>query len=160
MEFTREEEVEKEKVSLDEIVERTLPMLKTALRSHLLHLRLETKKLKVEVFPHLLQQVVFNLVNNACQAMIQAGEINILAQRSGQNVILSVIDSGPGIPEAIKVRIFEAFFTTKNVGEGTGLGLSISKTIVERCGGQISVQSKLGHGTTFQIQFPIAQELA
>ena len=160
LEFTREEEVEKEKVSLDEIVERTLPMLKTALRSHRLHLRLETKKLKVEVFPHLLQQVVFNLVNNACQAMIQAGEINILAQRSGQNVILSVIDSGPGIPEAIKVRIFEAFFTTKNVGEGTGLGLSISKTIVERCGGQISVQSKLGQGTTFQIQFPIAQELA
>ena len=92
--------------------------------------------------------------------MIQAGAINILAQRSGQNVILSVIDSGPGIPEAIKVRIFEAFFTTKNVGEGTGLGLSISKTIVERCGGQISVQSKLGQGTTFQIQFPIAQELA
>ncbi len=157
LEFTREGEIEKEKISLDEIVERTLPMLKTALRSHRLFLKLETKALKVDIFPHLLQQVVFNLVNNSCQAMSQAGEINISTQQVAQDVILSISDSGPGIPPNIKDRIFEAFFTTKKVGEGTGLGLSISKTIIERCGGKISVHSELGHGTTFQIQIPMAR---
>ncbi len=157
LEFTREGEIEREKISLDEIVERTLPMLKTALRSHRLILGLETKILKVDIFPHLMQQVVFNLVNNSCQAMSQAGQIKISTKQVGLDVILSVSDSGPGIPPEIKDRIFEAFFTTKKIGEGTGLGLSISKTIVEKCGGKISVQSELGHGTTFQIQIPMAQ---
>ncbi len=158
LEFTREEEVDKEMISLDEIVERTLPMLKTALRSHRLNLHLETKNIKVAVFPHLLQQVVFNLVNNACQAMIQAGVIKIATQKTGDKVILEISDTGPGISPEIKERIFEAFFTTKKVGEGTGLGLSISKTIVEKCGGQISFQSEPGQGTKFKIQFLVSKD--
>jgi two-component system NtrC family sensor kinase len=159
LEFTQEDENQKELVSLDEVVERTLPMLKTALRNHRLNINLNTPKQKIEVFPHLLQQVVFNLVNNACQAMNKSGEIKINTSLSKESaadfVTLAIADTGPGVPLEIQDRIFEPFFTTKAVGQGTGLGLSISRKIVDRCGGEISFKSVLGEGTTFFLKFPL-----
>ena len=65
-------------------------------------------------------------------------------------------DTGVGIPESVKSRIFEAFFTTKQMGEGMGLGLAISLGIVEDYGGVIDVQSKVGEGTRFRLTFPAA----
>ena len=68
---------------------------------------------------------------------------------------ISISDNGPGIPDAIKDKIFQPFFTTKPAGQGTGLGLSLSYDIVKAHGGEIKVKSHVGEGTTFSIQLPI-----
>ncbi|MES2855226.1 MAG: ATP-binding protein [Bdellovibrionota bacterium] len=147
-------------VSLNEVVSRTLPMLKTAMRDHRNEVRLIESEAKVRVEPHLMQQVVFNLVNNACQAMQDPGSIlietEIVKDPDGKNwFALNVIDTGPGIPAEIIETIFEPFFTTKEIGEGTGLGLSMSRSIVENFGGVISVETKLGEGSRFTVRLPI-----
>jgi len=69
-------------------------------------------------------------------------------------VIVKISDNGPGIPAAVLPRIWDPFFTTKDVGEGTGLGLSIVHELVERHGGRIAVDTQLGEGTTFTVTLP------
>ena len=73
----------------------------------------------------------------------------------GSVVEIRVTDNGPGIPEAIKDKIFQPFFTTKPTGQGTGLGLSLSYDIVKAHGGELRVETKEGEGSTFVIQLPI-----
>lgn len=98
-----------------------------------------------------LNQVWMNLLNNALHAMDFRGTIEITTERENGWVIVSVADSGPGIPDAIRARIFEPFFTTKGHGEGMGLGLDISKKIVERHGGKIEFDSAPGR-TVFRVR--------
>ncbi|HKU42968.1 MAG TPA: ATP-binding protein, partial [Polyangiales bacterium] len=102
-----------------------------------------------------LVQVLVNLITNACQAMpLGAGLLHIeTAQRDGR-FVLSVTDTGRGIPEENLSRVFEPFFTTKGEGQGTGLGLSIVRNIVEQHRGEIEVVSEVGRGTTFEIRLP------
>lgn len=158
LEFTKEGDGQAVPVRLDEIVEITLPLLKTSLRRHRQEMLLSAGKARILADPHLLQQVVFNLVNNACQAMKDPGRIGIATkaiEEGGRRwVELRVIDDGPGIPREIRDRLFEPFVTTKKEGEGTGLGLSTSKAIVEKFGGQIRFQSEPGQGTEFILRFP------
>jgi signal transduction histidine kinase len=73
-------------------------------------------------------------------------------------VVVTITDTGTGIPDNIIERIFEPFFTTKKVGEGTGLGLSIGYGIVKDYNGTLEVKSKVGEGTTFKISFPACEE--
>ncbi len=110
-----------------------------------------------------LSQVFLNLLVNAVQA-IEAGAaeddyIRIATEQCGDEVHISIEDSGEGIPEDIQARIFEPFFTTKETGEGTGLGLSISKDIVESLGGTIAFESTPGEGATFRVSLPIRPEV-
>lgn len=161
LEFSHSESQPQSLVTVDEIVEKTLPLLKTALRSHRFQLKLQSKEALVEVEPHLLQQVVFNLVNNACQAMKEPGTLSISTQVANGNprtVELKIGDTGPGIPPDIQDKIFEAFFTTKKEGIGTGLGLSLSKSVIERFGGKIHFDSSPATGTTFFINLPIREK--
>ncbi|MEO6171814.1 MAG: ATP-binding protein, partial [Arenimonas sp.] len=109
----------------------------------------------VRCLPDELNQVWTNLVHNALQAMQHKGTLTIGLRRDGNWARVSVGDSGCGIPEAIRERIFDAFFTTKPAGEGTGLGLDIVRKIVEKHGGQIAVDSEVGRGTTFTVSLPI-----
>jgi signal transduction histidine kinase len=74
---------------------------------------------------------------------------------NGEFVAITVRDTGVGIPPDILPRIFDPFFTTKPIGEGTGLGLSVTYSIVERHGGEITVESEPGRGTTFMVALPI-----
>ena len=74
------------------------------------------------------------------------------------HVVVSITDSGPGIPDALKERVFDPFFTTKALGKGTGLGLSVSYGIVKEHGGNISVESKLGRGSAFKLEFPLLRK--
>jgi signal transduction histidine kinase len=146
-------------IALNEIIRRTLPMLKTAMREHRSELHLSEEESEVRVEPHLMQQVVFNLVNNACQAMPDAGTITIETETvtDTQNrtwCALHVTDTGVGIPSEIIESIFEPFFTTKEKGQGTGLGLSMSQSVIQKFGGEISVKSKLGEGTRFTVWLP------
>ncbi|WP_374029662.1 ATP-binding protein [Bdellovibrio bacteriovorus] len=156
LDFSKGEDQPSEHISADEIIERTLPMLKSALRTHRLEADLQTLDKNVFVEPHLLQQVVFNLINNACQAMKEAGRLRVTTRHEGAKVFIEIEDTGPGIPLEIQKRIFEPFFTTKKEGHGTGLGLSMSKSIIEKFGGTIDFHNVEPHGTCFTIVLPQA----
>ena len=104
--------------------------------------------------PDELNQVWTNLIHNALQAMKFAGTLTIGIRRVGDEAVVSVGDTGCGIPESIRTKIFDAFFTTKPIGEGSGLGLDIARKIVAKHGGRIEVHSELGVGTTFSVYLP------
>jgi two-component system, NtrC family, sensor kinase len=104
-------------------------------------------------YPDELIQVWTNLLHNAIQALNNRGKIEISIATKNNNVIVHFTDYGPGIPESVMPRIFEAFFTTKGQGEGSGLGLSIVKKIIDKHNGTIEVASKPGN-TTFTVTIP------
>ncbi len=142
-------------MDLNEITKRTLPFLKSATGRFRSDIQLSDTELFVKVEPHLMQQVIFNLVNNACQAMAEKGEITVHTRRLASWAILEVKDTGPGIAEDLKEKIFEPFFTTKAEGEGTGLGLSLSRDFVRQFGGDLEFESSSGHGSTFRVKLPL-----
>ena len=109
-------------------------------------------------YPQQLNQVFLNILVNAAQAIEGKGEIKIKTWTENKNVVITISDNGPGIPEEIREKIFEPFFTTKDVGEGTGLGMSISYDIIKEHRGQIKVASEAGQGTTFTIELPLDRE--
>ena len=100
-------------------------------------------------------QVVTNLIKNACDAMPSGGTLTIRTEATKTGVLLTVSDTGVGIPESLQSAIFEPFFTTKIPGRGTGLGLAISQEIVNRYQGTLSVKSEVGRGTTFSVTLPL-----
>jgi len=102
-----------------------------------------------------LKQVLSNLILNAVQAMPEGGYLTITSRQLNEDTVrVEVADTGEGIPEENRERIFDPFFTTKDPGEGTGLGLSICRRIINRIGGAVSVESAVGQGTTFRVDFP------
>jgi len=146
-------------MDLNEIARRTLPFLKSATGRFRSNIELSDDQLLVKVEPHLMQQVIFNLVNNACQAMKDQGEIGVLTRISPPWAILEVKDTGPGVAEDLKDRIFEPFFTTKAEGEGTGLGLSLSRDFVRQFGGELEFESADGNGSVFRVRLPLEIKL-
>jgi signal transduction histidine kinase len=105
------------------------------------------------VDPPSLKRIFYNLILNAIQAMPDGGNLTISIHSTEENVIITVEDTGVGIPEKSRSKIFEPFFTTK--AQGQGLGLSICKKFVEANGGSIEVESEEGKGATFKIKLPI-----
>ncbi len=99
--------------------------------------------------------VCMNLMLNAVQAMDANGRLEVTTRRAGDQVVLEVQDSGPGIPPQNIDRIWNPFFTTKGSGQGTGLGLPITNRIVDRHGGRISVESVPGRGARFIVELPV-----
>ncbi len=103
------------------------------------------------------QEVLFNLIRNAGQAIGGKGRITVTAKEEKSNIIIDVQDTGSGIPEDKVKLLFNPFFTTKDPGKGTGLGLFIVRQVVEKNGGKISLkETKVGEGATFRIEFPVA----
>ncbi|MFA6432171.1 MAG: ATP-binding protein [Candidatus Margulisiibacteriota bacterium] len=103
------------------------------------------------------QEVLFNLIRNAGQAIGEKGKIAITAKEDSGKIFIDIKDSGSGIPEDKIKQLFNPFFTTKDPGKGTGLGLFIVRQVVEKNGGRIYLkETKVGEGTTFTIEFPIA----
>ncbi len=105
-----------------------------------------------------LQEVLFNIIRNAGQAIVPPGTITIRAHEHERQVRIEINDTGSGIPADKLEKIYDPFFTTKEPGKGTGLGLFIVRQIIERNKGRITVESTVGKGTTFYLDFPIAQE--
>jgi signal transduction histidine kinase/CheY-like chemotaxis protein len=102
-----------------------------------------------------MQQVLTNLINNALDAVDpESGGVVVCTRCEGNDVVIDVSDNGPGIPKADLDKIFDPFFTTKPVGKGTGLGLSICHALIARMGGNITVDSEPGVGTTFHVRIP------
>jgi len=102
-----------------------------------------------------LNQIWANLIDNALDAIGEAGRIEVTATRERDRVIVQVIDNGPGIPPAVRERIFDPFFTTKKVGQGTGLGLDIVRRLVQHNAAHIDFESAPGR-TAFIVSLPIA----
>jgi two-component system, NtrC family, sensor kinase len=102
-----------------------------------------------------ISQVFMNIMNNAVQAVDGSGEIDVRSRVEGENIYVSITDTGRGIPDDVLPRIFEHFFTTRDVGQGMGLGLSTAYEIVKKHNGEIEVKSEVGKGTTFTVRLPI-----
>lgn len=110
---------------------------------------------KINCSRHQINQVLVNMLVNARHAIEKHGTITVVTQKVGEQVVVSLTDTGCGMTEENRKRIFDPFFTTKKVGEGTGLGLSISYGIIKKHGGDITVESEPGAGTTFTVTLPI-----
>jgi signal transduction histidine kinase len=104
-----------------------------------------------------LNQIWSNLIDNALDAIPERGRVEVTAARAARGVLVSVVDNGPGIPEEIRQRVFELFFTTKPVGKGTGIGLDIVRRYVKDNNGDIEFNSVPGR-TEFRVTLPIADQ--
>jgi len=168
--FTRKSEVTKDRIDINRPIMDVFKIVGQQLRVHEIEVRFDLQENLPPVMAdhNRLEQVFINLVTNAMDAMdekksgIDRGdEKKILTLRSrleGESVVVTVEDTGIGIPPENMDKIFEPFFTTKEVGKGTGLGMSISYGIVKDYGGTIEVRSDVNAGTTFRLTFPVAEE--
>ncbi len=170
--FTRQQPLEPTTVDLNAVIGEIEPMLQMLLPGPVRYgTRLDPDLRSVRVDANQLAQVIMNLVVNACDAMPDGGELRLetanadFAQgsidseeaasiRPGRYAVLSVSDTGIGMDADTRARIFEPFYTTKDVGEGTGLGLSTVYGIVNQSDGAVWVHSELGGGTTFKVYLP------
>jgi len=159
LEFARENQPKKKIVNINTIVEKTLSIVEK-------QASFQNIKIIKELDPNIpsllldlnqIEQVFMNIVLNAQEAMPQGGFLTVSSNLSkdGKFVEVKVTDTGCGIPEKNLEKIFEPFFTTKKAGKGTGLGLAISYGIIKNHGGDISVFSKEGRGTTVLIKLPL-----
>jgi two-component system, NtrC family, sensor kinase len=108
----------------------------------------------VKCYPRQLNQVFMNILVNAAQAIDEKGEIKITTRSEGEQVRITISDTGSGIPKENLSKIFDPFFTTKEVGKGTGLGLNVAYNVIKKHNGMIDVESTLDKGTTFTIHLP------
>jgi two-component system NtrC family sensor kinase len=102
-----------------------------------------------------MRQVMLNIFKNAKEAMPKGGTLTVKTVMEGDKILLHLKDTGTGIPEEIRDKVFEAFFTTKQKVKGVGLGLSVCYGIIKDHGGEIKVESEEGKGATFIITLPI-----
>jgi PAS domain S-box-containing protein len=155
--FAHKGELEKERVDLTNVLEGAITLAWNEIKYKARVEREYEPGIELECFPIQLGQVVLNMLVNAAQAIEgKEGEIRVSTSREGDNVVVTVSDNGKGMPEEVKKRIFEPFYTTKPVGKGTGLGLSIAyDIIVEKHGGKIDFASEDGKGSTFTMELPL-----
>ena len=114
--------------------------------------RVESDTKEIVADADLLKRILGNLVTNAVQAMPEGGKLNVHASRDGNDYVIAVKDTGVGIPEGTKAKLFTPLFTTKSKGQG--LGLAVVKRLTESLGGSVSFESKEGKGTIFIIRLP------
>ncbi|MEE9148641.1 MAG: response regulator [Candidatus Tectomicrobia bacterium] len=159
--FARKQKPEKKLIDLNTVCLKVLDLLAYQFKVSGITIvpRLDTHLPHLTVDGHQLQQVFVNVITNAYQAMsehAEGGRLTLTTASTPDRVTIQIADTGPGITATNLRRIFDPFFTTKE--QGTGLGLSLSYGIVQEHGGEISVVSKPGEGTTFTIQLPILTE--
>jgi len=146
-----------QEIDLHEGIRSTLTMLSHRLRrkSAVLRTDFAADTPRVTGNPAELNQVWMNLLDNAIDAIDVGGEITVRTSEAAGRAVIVILDDGSGIPDEIQPRIFEPFYTTKDVGEGTGLGLDVVRRIVERHRGDVTVESEPGR-TSFEIRLPPA----
>ncbi len=145
-------------VDANTLVDRAVHVVEARARAAGIELEVAPSRvvLLVRVDPELMVQVLVNLLFNGIDAMPEGGPLSIAVSGENSQVCISVRDSGPGIPEDLRLNIFRPFFTTKH--KGTGLGLSISQQVVNRHGGAIHVEDTPGGGATFVVELPLNAE--
>jgi len=158
MSFSKYEEDKIVKISLNQIISDSLYILNSRSEKENIKiiLLLENKLPSFFVNPVQINQVIINLCVNSFQAMLNGGELIIQTFSTNEKIHLVIQDTGIGISEEILNRIFDPFFSTKDVG--TGLGLTLVNSIVSSYDGNIKTESNIGNGTRFEISFPIKKE--
>ncbi len=156
--FSRLDEEEVKQANVNENIDATLTLLRNKTKNRIKVSKFYDDKMsEIECYPGQLNQVFMNILNNGVQAIPEEkkdGEITIYTEELEEEVVIRLKDNGSGIPEKIKNRIWEPFFTTKAVGVGTGLGMSITYGIIEKHGGKIEFTSEENQGTEFVITLP------
>ena len=157
--FARQMPPQKTRVNLNQVIEDGLYFLESrCAKEGIKVIRLLYPELpEVTADPAQMTQVLVNIVANAIQAMPKGGTLSIQTKASDKSVSLIIEDTGIGMEEKVVNQIFLPFYTTKDVGKGTGLGLAVVHGIIASHGGSIQVKSKVGDGTRFEIQLPIAE---
>ena len=165
LKLSRKPEEEKRPVDLNEVISETAGLLEYEAKKTGVDvvIRESERPAVISAADADMRMIVVNLMQNAFHAMPDGGKMEIGIDSGDDDVTLSFADTGVGIEPENLPRIFEPFFSKKpaqSKKEGTGLGLSIVKTIIEECGGTISVESAVGKGTTFRLRFPRRKENA
>jgi signal transduction histidine kinase len=160
LEFARESEFKPVSINVRQLIDNSIKLLHNEIPANI-SIEVETEdNLQVQVDPRRISQALINLVLNGIQAMEgTSGQLTVRA-RSGKDkrsVIIEVADAGSGISKENLSRIFDPFFSTKDVDRGTGLGLYVTYGIIKKHKGNLSVTSEPGVGTTFVVTLPIEQ---
>ena len=155
--FSKPEEEVRKKINVNELLEGILLMMEKQMKEANVKVvtRLETAIPGIMASTNQMRQVILNLFKNAKEAMPRGGTLTVRTKKEDKKVLIRIQDTGTGIPEEIRNKVFEAFFTTKQKVKGVGLGLSVCYGIIKDHGGEIRVDSKEGKGTTFTISLPI-----
>ncbi|MCP4253925.1 MAG: PAS domain-containing protein [Candidatus Scalindua sp.] len=162
LEFAKIKEDAKEFVPTDirdlimQSIEFTMPRWKSMAQANSINYQIDKEGMKdvpsIMCNPTKIREVFINIINNALDAMPDGGSLSFSTRASDETVFVNITDTGVGIPEDVKKRIFDPFFSTR-APSGTGLGMSIVYGIVTRHSGKIAVESELGKGSTFTLQF-------
>lgn len=162
--FAREDEGRKEIVDLHDALDETHKLIDTLYVNEGVNIKLNLDAEKPMVLGNRnkMQQAILNIISNAKDAVLDTDKENkqiaINTKNAEGDFILEISDNGCGMPDEIKNKIFDSYFTTKPAGEGTGIGLDLTKNIVEGFGGKIEVFSQEGEGTQFVIKLPLTSE--
>lgn len=150
--FSRLSDDTKKHVNLKNMLENIVSLNQKMMNRHNLRCKLILENLEIFIQEEALKHVLVNLINNAIDAMPHDGQLTICMRENKQGPCIYVIDTGIGMTKEVMSKLYNPFFTTKNIGEGTGLGLYIAYNEMEKLGGSLNVVSKLGKGTTFKLQ--------
>lgn len=156
--FARLDEAEFKVADINEGLETVVRLLDPAARRRAEVLLTPGDIPPIRCYPALLNEAFMNLLNNACQAIKQNGQVFIETRRDAGDVVVSIRDTGSGIPREYHQKIFDPGFTTKGVGVGVGLGLAVAYSVIREHQGSIEVDSDVGKGATFTVRLPITTE--
>jgi PAS domain S-box-containing protein len=156
--FSKPEEEVRRRIDVNELLEGILMMIEKQMKLANIQVEtyLEEGLPEVMASTNQMRQVFLNLVKNAQEAMPRGGTLTVRTERQMNSALIHIHDTGVGIPEEIRNKIFEAFFTTKHKLKGVGLGLSVCYGIIKDHGGEIKLESKEGKGSTFTISLPVS----
>jgi len=156
LEFSRTSGAEVEAIDVNDLLQRTVQLLQKYMQNNGVQVVTELGTIPAcAANSNAMRQILLNLLTNAVQAMPDGGELRLRTGRAGRDRIrLEVEDTGIGITAENLKNVFDPFYTTKAPGQGTGLGLSVVHSVVRRYGGDITVESTPGVGTTFRIELP------
>ncbi len=160
VDFTRPVELRLSDMDLRRVVEDVVILASPAAERHkvMIERQASQEMLPVRIDADLVKQAVLNIVLNGVQSMPEGGTLRIAAKREGDGAVIMVRDQGAGIPENIRDKVFNLYFTTKS--GGSGIGLAMAYRVVQLHHGSVEFTSIMEHGTTFYLRFPLAENLA
>jgi nitrogen-specific signal transduction histidine kinase len=160
LDFTRPVDLQMRTVSMPDVVKQVAHLISPEARRAGVQVEVETGsgELVIRADEDLLKQALLNVVNNGVDAMDKGGQLVLRLERSGEDVLVSIQDQGAGIPDRVKEKIFNLYFTTKP--SGSGIGLAMTFRIVQLLNGSIDFSTASGIGTTFRLRFPAVEVTA
>jgi PAS domain S-box-containing protein len=160
VDFTRPVELRLNEMDLRRMVDDVVALASPAAEQHKVHIERQSAKdpLPVRMDADLVKQALLNIVLNGVQAMPEGGNLRVAVRREGDGALITVRDQGAGIPEDIRDKVFNLYFTTKK--GGSGIGLAMAYRVVQLHNGSVEFTSVAGHGTTFYLRLPLADGAA